>query len=693
VMNISCFGYNDGSIELFINGGTSPYSYLWSNGNTTSQVTGLSSGSLTVTVTDSHNCTETETHWILEPPAITVTSSLLTPVTCNGGTDGAVDITVSGGIGTIIFSWSNNLHSEDISGVPAGIYFVTMTDLNGCEEIDSFEVIQSSAPIFTVLNDSAVLCFGGTSGSGEALVNGGTSPYSFIWSNGATTSLNTGLAQGNYSVTIVDALGCTDTAQMTVTQPSAALGVNSTGWSISCFGNQDGQAFAQAWGGTSPYQFLWSTGSTAEYLVNLSAMVYSLTITDANGCMVADSVLVNEPEMLVAYQVIQHVACFNDSTGFIDLTPSGGTPPYVFIWSDGFSGEDLSGVPAGLYSVTLTDVNDCMVSSTAEVLEPGSQLIMSLSHIDVSCYATNSGSITTVVTGGMPPYLYEWSNGDSSAVALALFEGAYAVTVTDSYGCKLSDTVTIGPSIPVLADVLVLTDYNGFPVSCATSSDGALSINITQGSPPYNITWNNFQTGTSLTNLATGIYTIFVLDNMGCRYLDTVILSAPDPLQADPIVIYPNCPGIANGLINLNLSGGVSPYGVTWSTTEMTEIISDIPAGFYEASVLDANGCPFYYSVNLINEYEECLFIPNAITPNGDGFNDDFRIRGIEFYPDVIVEIYNRWGQLMFKSGKGYHTRWDGTYNGKNLPIDNYFYVIDLNDGTEVLTGSVAIIR
>jgi len=250
--------------------------------------------------------------------------------------------------------------TQDLVNVPAGSYTVTITDGNLCTTQASATVSQPSAALDASATATDVKCFGESTGAVDLTVTGGTAPYTYLWSNGATTEDLVNIVAGTYTVTVTDANLCTVTASATVSQPSAALDVSATVTDVKCFGESTGEVDLTVTGGTAPYTYSWSNGATTEDLVNIVAGVYTVTVTDANLCTAITTVAVSQPESALSGTTsVTDVGCFGESTGEVDLTVTGGTAPYTYLWSNGAMTQDLVNVPAGSYTVTITDGNLC----------------------------------------------------------------------------------------------------------------------------------------------------------------------------------------------------------------------------------------------------------------------------------------------------------------------------------------------
>jgi hypothetical protein len=375
----------NGSATASANGGQAPYNFAWSNGATGASIA-APAGSYSVTATDANGCTGTASTNISNPNAPTATLSA-TAVTCNGGNNGAVSMTVSGGVAPYTFAWSNGATTQNISGLTAGTYSATVTDANNCAFNASANVSQPAAIALTGANITNVSCFGGNNGAIDISVGGGTAPYSYSWSNGATTQDVTGLIAGTYSGTITDANGCTASAAAPVTEPSEIqlTGANLT--NVSCFGGNDGALDITIGGGTAPYSYSWSNGATTEDISDLTAGTYSGTITDANGCTFTGGAPITEPA--AALNVTATVTPSTGNDGAIDVTVSGGTAPYTFNWSNGATTEDISGLAPGIYSGTITDANGCSTSADLDILPTGMENINGLNAFSMFPNPTN----------------------------------------------------------------------------------------------------------------------------------------------------------------------------------------------------------------------------------------------------------------------------------------------------------------
>ncbi|MBK8416191.1 MAG: SprB repeat-containing protein [Bacteroidetes bacterium] len=592
---VLCFGGNSGSLEVTATGGTFPYTYAWSNGQTSASILNLSSGTYTVTVTDANGCTTIQSATVTQPSAaLNTVANATQQVFCNGGADGIIDITVTGGTAPYSYNWSNGSTSEDLSGLAAGTYTVTITDANGCQDQATATITEpTNALSSSITSTQQVNCFAGNNGSIDLTVNGGTSPYTYVWSNGATTQDISGLVAGTYTVSITDANGCTDAQTVVISEPSAALAVSSTNVQpVLCFAGSNGSIDITVAGGTGPYSFNWSNGSTNEDLSGLTAGTYTVTVTDANGCTASLTETIAQPSAALSASttVTANISCFSGNNGAIDLTVTGGTAPYTFVWSNGSTTEDIAGLSSGTYNVTITDANGCTTSATATISQPAGSLAASLTvSQNVNCFGGSNGALDLTATGGTTPYSYVWSNGATTEDISGLATGVYTVTVTDANGCIASQSALI--SQPTAA--LSATSNNVQPVLCFAGTNGAIDITVAGGTTPYSYNWSNGATTEDITGLAAGTYTVTITDANGCTATLTETISQPAAALTSAASVTSNvsCFSGSNGGIDLTVNGGTAPYSYNWSNGSTSEDLSGLAAGTYTVTITDANGC------------------------------------------------------------------------------------------------------
>ncbi|MBK8846395.1 MAG: SprB repeat-containing protein [Bacteroidetes bacterium] len=391
----------------------------------------------------------------------------------------------------------------------------------------------------------------------------------------------------------------------TVAEP-AALTCVATGTNVSCNGGSNGTATSTPTGGTSPYTYLWSNGQTDATATGLLAGTYTATVTDANGCTTSCSYTVAEPAALTCVATGTNVSCNGGSNGTATSTPTGGTSPYTYLWSNGQTDATATGLIAGTYTATVTDANGCTTSCSYTVAEPAA-LTCVATGTNVSCNGGSNGTATSTPTGGTSPYTYLWSNGQTNATATGLIAGTYTATVTDANGC------TTSCSYPVTEPAVLTCVGSGTNVSCNGGNNGTATSTPAGGTSPYTYLWSNGQTNATATGLIAGTYTAIVTDAIGCTTSCSYPVTEPAVLTCVGSGTNVSCNGGNNGTATSTPAGGTSPYTYLWSNGQTNATATDLIAGTYTATVIDANGCTTSCSYTVAE--------PAALTCVGSGTN------------------------------------------------------------------------
>lgn len=590
-----CPGESTGVVMAMGMGGTPPYTYAWSTGDNTQTVENLPAGTYTVTVTDTNNCTATADVTIEESEEVSVTIDA-PEVVCGAGETGFAMAEVTGGEPPFFYSWSTGESGaglDQIEDLPEGTYFVTVTDANGCTAIEevTIEVIDDFA---VSVSPRDVLCFGGNSGSILLIPSGGSGPYTYNWSTGATTNEIINLTAGTYSYTVTDANDCEITGSEDISEPPL-LELNLLTTDIECEGDDNGQIVAEVMGGTPPYTFDWNNGEETAVISNLSPGTYEVTITDANFCTTTGTATITAPDGIDITLTASDVLCFGESTGGISTVVAGGTPPYEYEWNTGATTADLNNLPAGTYSLTVTDANDCTATADATVNGPD-EFTVSLDIMDIFCDENETGSITANPMGGTPPYTYEWSNTQTGQTITGLGPGDYTVTVTDLNECTVVATGTVE-----FFPGLMLTPIASSP-NCFGESTGAAAVTIAGGTPPFTYEWDNGATTPELIDIPAGVYTVTVTDAVGCKGEETIGIAEPPQLigqvsstQTQDV----SCNGDSDGQASVEVNGGTPPYTFDWSNGADTQTVTGLSAGTYDVTITDVNGCTDELSVTI----------------------------------------------------------------------------------------------
>jgi protocatechuate 3,4-dioxygenase beta subunit len=706
-VNVGCFGEANGSVDLTVAGGTMPYTYDWSNDgaetpdNDPQDLTSLTAGVYTVTVTDGNNCTATTSVTITQPAVLVSTVVSHVDVSCNGGNNGSVDLTVTGGTLPYTYDWSNDGAENpdddiaDVAGLAAGTYTVTVTDANLCTATTSITIVQPAA-IALSISTANVLCFGDATGSIDLTANGGTAPLSYDWSNdGPETPDNdvqdlNGLTAGTYTVTVTDANGCSAVAQATLTQPVSAISLSVIAANVTCNGLNNGSINLSASGGTGVLTYDWSNDgpetpdNDTQDLSALAPGTYTVTVTDANNCSATISASITEPTVLSLSSTHVNASCNGGANGSIDLTATGGTQPYTYDWSnDGAETPDddtadLTALTAGTYTVTVTDANGCSATTSVIITEPAA-IVPTVTFTSATCGFAN-GSIDLSVTGGVMPYTYDWSNDgpenpDNDPQDLSgLLADTYTVTVTDANGCTATTVVMVNN---INGPTLSSTQTN---VTCFNGSNGTIDLTVTGGTGPFTYDWSNDGPETpdndtqDLAGLTAGTYTVTVTDANGCMAMLMATLTQPTAILPELIsVTNEGLCGDANGAINIIVSGGVGPYTYDWSNDgpetpdNDTEDLSGLSAGVYTVTITDAVGCPMTISATITCVQAAEIGNYTWIDANANGLQDG----GESPLPNVavILEGTDINGNLVnlttATDGAGFYLfdhLWPGTY-------------------------------
>ncbi len=553
-------------------------------------------------------------------------------LTANAGADQTVCVftslnlggspTAAGGTGPYTYAWSPTigLNSATVANPTVVVYGtytyrVIVTDNIGAMDTDFVTITAFPYANVTLLVNDTITC-AGQPVSFVAQIQSGTPPFTYIWDfgDGSTSNLITPVhvyaSQGYYNttLTVTDANGCNSSGGVGISVSQIVATVIPNG--VSCAGGNDGGLQVIATGGHPPYTYSWSNGSTVQMMNNLMAGNYAATVTDSWGCSTTVTGTVFEPTPLTATHVVINESTTGTFDGAIDVTVGGGTPPYSFLWSNAMFTEDVSGLCSGTYSAIITDANGCTVSTTAVVTGScaNNTLVVSITSQDLSCTHTTD-TLTANVTGGTPPYSFQWNNGANTSEITVDQAGIYLVWVTDDSGC-----------VQIAADTLLNTGVvvalqSSHPVSCNGIPDGSLSVTVTGGSPPYTYLWNTGTTADSITGIVAGTYTLTVTDAALCEATFSYFVSQSSTNYG--YYVYAtgtsaNCSN--NGTATVSVYGGTAPFTFLWSNSDTSQTLTGLSSGSYSVTVTGADGC---IRIGYVYIYTSCH---NVI--QGYAFND-----------------------------------------------------------------------
>lgn len=575
----TCFGFNDGSLEITTTAVNPPLTYQWNPGGIIAEdPTGLTAGNWTLQITDALGCINFYDTTLVDPSEIIVTNTV-TPTDC-GQCNGAIDLTVSGGTGTLNVIWNTSATGTSITGLCSSIYEAVITDQNGCELIETVDVTNNSGLTEDIVIQ-AISCAGSCDGQATVTGLGGTAPYTYLWlHDNSTSQTQTNLCAGTYFCEITDATGCVRSVQVDMLDPNP-IDATAQITNPAC-GFNDGSITITSSGGVLPHSYLWNTLDVTPSINGLGAGTYTVTITDNAGCSQDFTYGLSNSNAAVVQVIGTDLNCHGVCDGTADTTSVvGGTAPYTFNWLDvsgtaiGVNVPAASGLCAGDYILETTDDLGCISYVNLTITEPDTIILNSLVTIDPTCNGLCDGQIISNPIGGTLPFSFSWDdpNNQTTINAIDLCDGTYTVDITDANGCAASQTGTLIEPVAIT----IVTD-SIIDATCLDSPDGEIYITISGGSPAYTTQWVS-QTLTDTINVEdpTGLlpmdYYLSITDINGCTYEDTLSVDTTLVVLADAGLDTLICSGFG---VTLNGTSNVDPNGdYTWYDISMTSQLSD----------------------------------------------------------------------------------------------------------------------
>ncbi len=671
-------GDSNGTIDLTIFTSRSPYSVSWSNGATTDDISLLSEGEYTITITDEKGCELIQSYNIENQSGdFEIFDYQTTQETCGNGT-GSIDITINGGAGPYSYLWSNAATTEDITNLNAGEYTVTVTDANICSVSKIITVINNSGDLEQTWGNTVNEVCGNSEGSIDILIEGGAEPYSFNWSNGANTEDLINISEGTYYCTVTDDAGCIIiTETYNIENDPGTLNIDDIDVDNEVCGNGLGEIELSISGGTEPYSFNWSNGAGTQNIYNLFEGSYYATINDNNGCSVNTGILtvINETGTLnLEGIVITDEICDNNS-GQIDLTVSGGEQPYSFLWSNGCTSEDLTGITEGNYSCHIIDNNSCIIDINTTVNNiPGTLTVEGLIVSDENC-GQSDGTIDLFISGGNAPIYYQWNNNAVTQDLTELQAGEYFCIITDNFGCSVNANTEVINNTGTLS----LIAYSLINETCG-NSDGSIDITVSGDETPITFLWSNGATTEDIYGLQSGEYSCTITDNLACILTvgPYIINNYAQTLTVDDIITVDELCENGQGSIDLTVSGGTEPLNYNWSNGATTEDISNLSAGIFSYTITDNENCSVTGDVEIFN---------NAGTLSFDSYNKtDESCNSGNGAIDITVSGGTLPYNFLWNSGQTVE-------DIESLTADNYYVTITDNNNCQIISGNINLIN
>jgi hypothetical protein len=636
VDSIDCYGELDGrGIVDVVNGSGSPtYSYLWDNGETTDEALYLSSGWHTVEVSDTRGCIVVDSVDIPENSLIKSVLSITNPISCYGYNDGVISVSTQAGVPFLSspyyeYFWSNGVITLDtINNLFHGSYYLTTRDALGCVVVDSIYLPEPDPLYINAEEILRVSCYGDSTGSAFAVAVGGTLPYTFTWQNNniVTVSndssiINTLLFSVLETVQLEDARGCIAEDTVMITQPENLVVAISDSVLAYCIGVNTASATAVVVGGTAPYTYEWDDNNivpqTTITASNLDAGTYMVTVEDSRGCLASVSVdldsvtTVMNAAMHILGALDTSVSCYGSNDGSLTVQVTSGTFPYTYQWigPTGVSTNDsIFNLTAGIYSVTVTDDNGCIVNTSQQLTAPAPLLYKVISTANTSCLGSCDGVLGLYIEGGVSSYTAQLLNNQSGLVTsysingdtlvTGVCTGDYTVTIEDSHDCD--GVLIFGGSDQAVLDITITTDVvvSQQAISCYGASTGIVSV-VNPLALPYSYSWqdvNGNVVGTAATvgNLPAGDYMLYAGYNSinGCTTVETVTVSQSSLIHSSAIVTNASCNGSNDGSVVTTTFGGAGGYTYSWSPSGFTDNnLMTLVEGVYELTITDTNNC------------------------------------------------------------------------------------------------------
>lgn len=575
-------------LKTTVSGGKGPYKYSWSNtAFSGEQAANARAGEYRVTVTDALGITASALLKVTEPEALTAQVAIQSPAS-TGKTDGKALVQPQGGTPPFIYQWDNGETAVSATRLGAGSHNVKITDANGCSASFVFNLPENILPLAVSIAETGNIQCVGDKTALKLTVSGGKAPFKYTWNNPALAgNAPTGVGPGNFTVTVTDAAGGTATGNFTVKEPVPVV-ASAQAQKPAATGKADGKAIASGKGGSGEFSFKWDNGETTAEAVKLAPGAHTVSVSDENGCQATASVTITENilPLSVAVEETGKITCNGNKTA-LKANVSGGKGPFRFTWNNpGLGGETPADVPAGNFTVTVTDATGATTTGSFTVKEPA-PVTASAQAQRAASTGNADGKATASGKGGTGNFSYKWDTGEASAEAVRLGPGAHTVTVTDANGCTATASVSITENILPLQ--IAISEAG--KIKCAGDKT-TLKATVSGGKGPFRFAWSNpALTGDSPSGVTADDYSVTVTDATGSSATDKFTLVQPAPVNVVATVQAPASVGKSDGRATAQPRGGTGNFIYTWDNGETSPAASRLGAGKHTVTATDANGC------------------------------------------------------------------------------------------------------
>ena len=587
-----CYGAKEAALMVKVKGGKKPFQYQWKgNAATSEKASGLAVGTYEVIITDATGLSTSAKAEVKDPTEVTLVAEVDASATTDQK-DGKASVKAKGGAGKYSYQWDSGESKSSAKALSPGEHSVTVVDQAGCKAVATVTITEDILPLQVSIDQTAEnKCFGAEEAVLLAKVKGGKKPFQYEWKGNAATAENASrLAAGTYEVTITDATGLTATATANVKAPTALTATTEVDASAST-NNKDGRASVKAKGGTGKYTYRWDSGETKAKASTLSPGEHSVTVTDEASCTVLATVTITEDilPLQVSIEQTAEINCQGESNASLQAKVKGGKSPFKYSWSEGGNTqEQVKGLKAGQYQVTVSDASGLEVNTTFKVEEP-SALSASIKVRASATTDQKDGKAKVEVEGGSGNYTYKWSSGETSVNAEKLGPGQQTVTVTDGSGCATTSSAEITEDILPLAVTIQRKEVN----KCYGENIAALQVEVSGGKGPFNYQWSDSSlSGDQVSGLKGGNYKVTITDASKQTTVGNVDIVSPEELKVEITKQRPATSDRLNdGQVVLKISGGTGNYTVNWDNDRTGESNKRLAIGDHQVTITDGNEC------------------------------------------------------------------------------------------------------